>query len=181
MQWLAELWDKIISLFPRLVILEPNQAGVVLRLGKPIKKDCRMGWYILAPIIDDMDYIELPTRPLYTREQSITNLAGYSIGFSGVLEWKIKNAYLAMYNTADVEESLTGLAMGVSAKHVKDTSERNWQEIDAIQERVLSEINKGAYGWGVEIKSYRFSDYVKHRVIRIMSSQSSQQPSSEDA
>ena len=165
--WLRDLIHFLISLCPRLMIIAPHEAAVLLSLGK-IKKDWDSGWYIWWPIIHDVYKIDIMPQIVELGEQSFTTKDGKSIVVQSAIEFEIFDQRRAIFNVNNYSETLYTYARSALFDEI---SNFNWEEsnIEGLLNRVKIKVARKARKWGVKVTNIWFTTVAEHRLFRIMS------------
>ena len=97
MEWLKDLIDRLLSIFPRVVILTPYEAGIRFTLGKYYRQ-IGAGWYVYWPLIQRVEWMEIQTQVMDLRSQSVRTKDGKSTVVSGAIQYSIKDIVKAFMN-----------------------------------------------------------------------------------
>ena len=117
MEWIRELIEKLTSWVPRIWLVEPNESGVRITLGKHVK-DTPCGWYFCIPIIQTMIKLEIVSQVVDLRSQSLRTKDSVDVVISGGIQYKICNVRKAILNVQDFDKALQVLALGIIAEYV---------------------------------------------------------------
>lgn len=168
MEWLKELFDKLLSVFPCILILAPYEAGIRITFGKRcIAKSS--GWYLYWPLIQRMIWMEIQTQVVDLRHQSVRTKDGYDIVISGAIQYSIKDIKKAIVNVQDVDKSIETLALGIIHDLVRHKSLATCLDLDVLKNEILKGLKEAAKGWGLKIERIFIIDSGKTRNIRLLS------------
>ena len=112
MDWLKDLLEKLFSIFPRLLCIQPNEGGVRTTLGSHIE-NLKSGWYVYWPLIQEAVYTEITTQVVDLKNQALRTIDKHDVVFSGALQYTVSNPRKALLEVQDRDKSLQTLALGV--------------------------------------------------------------------
>jgi regulator of protease activity HflC (stomatin/prohibitin superfamily) len=167
MEWLKELINRLLSIFPRVIILTPYEAGIRFTFGKNYKQ-INTGWYIYWPMIQRVESMEIQTQVIDLRNQSVRTKDGSSIVVSGAIQYSIRDIVKAIINVQDVDKALETLALGIILEFVKNKTIKEHQNIKALKDEIRKGIREAAQGWGLKIEKIYITDLDKARNIRLL-------------
>jgi len=175
MEWLRDLFNRLLSIFPRIVILSPYEAGIRITLGNNCKQ-INSGWYLYWPLIQRIVWMEIQTQVVDLRNQSVRTKDGKSTVVSGAIQYSIKDVSKAILNVQDVDKSLEVLALGIILEFVKNKTLEECQNINALKDEIKKGIKEAAQGWGLKIEKVYITDLDKARNIRLLTNKLNQNP-----
>lgn len=167
MEWLRDLINRILSIFPRILLLGPHEAGVRITGGIWATK-LGAGWWIYWPIIQKILWMEIPTQVVDLRAQSIRTRDNESTVVSGAIQYSIKDVKKACLDVQDVDKSLETLALGIIFDFVHGRKLIDCQDIDVLKAEILKGIKDAATGWGLKIEKIYITDLDRTRNIRLL-------------
>lgn len=145
MNWFQNLINKCLSCIPRLWLVNPDESGIRITLGKHVKS-CGPGYYFYWGLIQECTKVYTMPQVVDLRPQSLrvpTDEDNYhlekDIVVSGAIMYRITDARKALLNVQDFDRSLTTLALGVISRG----------ELDP--EKILKGIREEASGWGIKV------------------------------
>lgn len=166
MNWLSALIEKLFAFIPRLLIVEPDEAGVRTTLGSHIKA-LTPGWYFYWPLIQREYVIGVTAQVVDLRAQSLTTLDDKSIAISGAIEYGVRDIEKASFNIQDFDRSLPILCLGKIAEYVESHNLRDCRSV-AIKGVLRKEIREHVSMWGISVKHIFITDNVPAKTYRIM-------------
>jgi len=178
MDWLKDIINRLLSIFPRIWICSPAEAGVLITIGKhtSIKE---AGWYIFWPLIQRVVWMEIKTQVVDLRTQSVRAKCGTSVAVSGAIQYRVIDVKRAILDVQDVDKSLSTLALGIILEFVKRRSLDECMNIEELKGEILKGIREAATGWGLKIEKIYITDLDKARNIRLLTNKTTSLPSGE--
>jgi len=167
MGWLQEIFDRLMSIFPRLFILAPYEAGVRMLLGKYVKK-ISPGIYFYWPLIQKIEYMEVQTQVVDLRTQSVRTADNKDIVVSGAIQYRIADIEKAVCNVQSVDDSLETLALGIILDFVNGKTMRELQKVDSLKQELRKGMAEACSGWGVKIEKVYITDIGCTQNIRLL-------------
>lgn len=167
MEWLRDLINRILSVFPRVLIINPYEAGIRITFGNKYKQ-IGPGLYVFWPMIQRMVYMEVQTQVADLRAQSVRTKDGKSTVVSGAIQYSIKDVEKAIINVQDVDKSLETLALGIILEFVKNRTLEECHDTELLKKEILRGIKEAAKGWGLRIERIYITDLDKARNIRLL-------------
>jgi len=167
MNWLVNLIDKLFAFIPRLLIVEPDEGGVRTTLGKHAKL-LEPGWHFYWPMIQDGTTVTVTPQVVDLRPQSVS-MDGNDYCISGAIQYRIKDAKMAILNVNSFDESLQALALGVISEYVNTLEPGKILTVPDIKAAVLKGIKENARGWGLDIMKVFITDLGSTKNVRILS------------
>ena len=167
MEWLKKIFDRLLSIFPRILILTPYEAGIRITFGKYIKV-LGAGWYLFWPLIQRIAWMEIQTQVADLRTQSIRIKDNCDIIVSGAIQYNIKDIKKAIVNVQDIDKAIETLALGIILEFVKNRTLKECQDIETLKREILKGIKDAAQGWGLKIEKVFITDLGKVRNLRLL-------------
>ena len=167
MNWLQEIFKRIMSIFPRIIMLASFEAGVRVSLGKYVKK-LGPGWYMFWPLAQRVIWMEIPTQVADLRTQSVRTVDGKEVIVSGAIQYRIQDIEKAIFNVQDVDESLENLALGIILDFVSRKTMANLQDMEVLKAELRKGLAEASSGWGVKIEKVIITDFGHTRNIRLL-------------
>ena len=155
------------SVFPRICILGPHEAGVRLTFGKRVAK-VGAGWWLWWPLIQRFIYMEVTPQVIDLRAQSIRTKDNESTVVSGAIQYSIRDAKKAILDVQDMDKSLEILALGIIFDFVHSRRLEECGDIGVLKAEILKGIKEAAAGWGLKIEKVYITDLDKTRNIRLL-------------
>jgi len=166
MDWITNIFEHIGELIPRLFIVDPDELGVKVCLGKIKTVYKPSSWSIYIPLVSDVYTVECKTIPLDLPEQSIwvENL-DIAIAVSATLELRIVDIVKNLFNVSEPLVVISNRVMGLITEYYRDEERKDETIYDYVNRQVYDEFLDE---YGVEFNRLLIHDYAKHKVIRIM-------------
>lgn len=159
---LAEFLLKI----PPYAIINPDERGVFMRGGR-YRRNLSPGFYFKWPIYDEVKIIPVKEQVINLPNQSVTTKDGKQLALSGAIRYEVDGPSRALLNVLDYDTSLQNLAMSVLASFVSRVNADRC-DYDTLCKEVLEELQSEAENWGLEVMDFWLTDFVEHKVYRIM-------------
>jgi len=165
--FLIKIWDTILALLPRFIMISPHERGVYKFFGK-WTREVGPGLYLIWPWCVDMGYDVCAPRVCGYSSQSISTKDDVAVAVDSALAFHIQSATKALFNVDNYEDSLGNILQGEIERYI---TARTWEECkdtQAMGVEVLKAVRESARGWGLYIKDVYFTSFVKHKAIRLM-------------
>ncbi len=167
MEWLRDLVNRLLSVFPRICILGPHESGVRLTFGKRVRK-IGAGCWIYWPLVQRLIYMNVVTQVIDLRAQSIRTKDNESTVVSGAIQYSIRDVRKAILDVQDMDKSLETLALGIIFDFVHGRRLEECGDVGVLKAEILKGIKEAATGWGLKIERIYITDLDKTRNIRLL-------------
>ena len=167
MDWLKDLINRLLSVFPRVWICSPAEAGVRITFGKYVSTK-GAGIYLFWPLVQRVIWMEIKTQVVDLRSQSVRTKCGNSVVVSGAIQYYITDVKRAILDVQDLDKSLTTLALGIILEFVKQRTLEECRDVDVLKTEILKGIRDAAKGWGIKVERVFITDLDKTRNIRLL-------------
>lgn len=169
MHWLTQFLDKLFSVIPRLWLIDPDEAGVRVTLGKYVK-ELGSGWYICLPMIQTCEKIKVVTQVEDLRPQSVRTSDGKEIVISGAVKYRVSSAKDAILGVYDYDANIKTLALGIIFDYV---TSRPFGELNTttLKNEILKGLRDASRGWGLKIEAIYLTDIGAVRNLRLLLSE----------
>ena len=158
---LDKLIDFLISVIDTgrfWIVVDPDEAGVLLRMGA-FRKDLEGGrWYLKLPLyIDRERVIKVTTDTHNLSAQGLCTKDGVEINVSVIARFRIKDARKALLEVQDRDNVIKD---SVLAEVCYLVQEHNWEEVrqSAFSEKMTKASRKRGHACGLDIDLVRFTD-----------------------
>ena len=143
-----------------------NQAYVIERFGK-YHKTMIAGLNFLVPFIDKVAYIRsLKEQAVDVPSQSAITRDNIQLVVDGVLYLKVLDPYKASYGVDDYIYAVTQLAQTTMRSEIgKIELDKTFEEREALNINIVSQINEAAAPWGVQVLRYEIKDIEPPRTV----------------
>lgn len=166
MEWLRQIFERLLSIFPRLSMVNPDEAGCRITLGKYVKP-VGPGWYIHWPLIQELNTVTVTPQVVDVRVQSVWSLDHIDLCIGLAVKYRVKDAVAAQLKVQDYDLSLQNSALVACVEyvtsHLKDEI-----IIIKINESLTKILQAKARGWGIDVLSVGITDVGKTRNIRLL-------------
>lgn len=143
-----------------------NYAYVIERFGK-YHKTMVAGLNFLVPFIDKVAYVRsLKEQAVDVPSQSAITRDNISLVVDGVLYLKVLDPYKASYGIDDYVYAVTQLAQTTMRSEIgKIELDKTFEEREALNTNIVSQINEAAEPWGVQVMRYEIKDIEPPRTV----------------
>jgi len=166
MDWLQQIFDKILALIPGIVMVEPNEMAARITGGKRYKV-IGPGWYLCWPLIQKVIAMEVVTQVVDLPPQTIRTTDGTEIVVSGALRYRIRDVEKALFAVQDVDKALATLSLGVILEYLQKCSLADCNNIDGVKAELRKQLASEASGWGIKVEQIYLTDLGRVRSLRL--------------
>ena len=170
MDWLRDIVNRLLSVFPRIHIIGSHEGGV--RINAFVfwywNSELKPGWYLWWPLCQRLTYVEVKPQIIDLRSQSIRTADGKDIVVSGAIQYSIDDALSACLEVQDFDKSVVALALGVILEYVSKRNLKELQNVRTLKTEVKNGILKKAEGWGLRVDEVFITDLGVARNIRLL-------------
>jgi len=170
MTWLTRLIDRLLSIFPRLVVVAPDETGV--RYTPGIIQGVHVtnltpGYWIYWPLIQNIETIQCKTQVKDLRPQSVWTTDRVEMTVSGAIRYRVRSARKALLEVYDYDQNIQAVALGIIQQYIRN---HILVELDTqqIAEEVLKGVREASAGWGLYIEKVYITDIGRTQNIRIL-------------
>ena len=157
MRWLEELITRLLSIIPRLQVVNPDEGAIRITLGKHVK-DCGPGWYLYWPLIQVFCVISTMPQVPDVRPQSVLTSDGQSFTVSGAVKYRIRDVKKAILSVQDYDVSIQTLMCGVIIRYCSTHTVLELLDVGQLECYIEKELQKEARGWGIDVMSCYVTD-----------------------
>lgn len=162
------IWHALIP----WIVLQPYEAGVLVRLGK-FKRVLGPGFHWVLPLHIDKVWDEHTTPSTHRiGGLSTTTKDGKAVGFDAIITYQIADVEKALLRVTQVKDAVLDTCMGVIGTALSDAA---WDEI--LHGKVTDELTKlcarRGRKWGIEILSVQLAGACLVKNIRLVGGQHS--------
>ena len=174
MTWLTDLIDRLLSIFPRLVLIAPDETGV--RCTPGIVKGVHItplipGWWIYWPLIQNIETIRCKTQIKDLRPQSVWTSDRIEMTVSGAIRYRVRSAQKALLEVFDYDQNVQTVALGIIQQYVRGHELENL-DTQQLEDEMLKGVRKASEGWGLYIEKVYITDIGRTQNIRILLNES---------
>lgn len=169
MNW-AEILKELLKFFPRFEILDPDEGGLLFRMGK-LKKCLGPGIYFCFPYVDEISRYTTALVTLDSRNQSITSRDKKDIILSWSVTYLVHDPVKAFLSIDGLDEQLTAC---VSYRIVEYVSKHEYEKVKGhlLPNHVMHKdfIEELRTDLGISLKGFYLQDLGLHKIFRIIKS-----------
>ena len=174
MEWLTNLIDRLLSIFPRLVIVAPDETGV--RYTPGIVQGVHItnltpGWWLYWPLIQNIETIRCKTQIVDLRPQSVWTLDQQEMTVSGAIRYRVRSAQKALLEVYDYDQNVQTVALGIIQQYVREHELENL-DTQQLEDEMLKGVRKASEGWGLYIEKVYITDIGRTNNIRLLMNES---------
>jgi regulator of protease activity HflC (stomatin/prohibitin superfamily) len=166
MQWLQQIFEKVLSLIPEIILITPIEMAARITCGKHYKI-IGPGWYVAWPILQSIIAMEVITQVVDLPAQVARTNDGFEVIVSGALRYRINDVEKALFKVQDVDKALSTLALGVILEYVQAHSLAECNHIEGVKVELRKRLTEAARGWGVRIEQVYLTDIGKVKGFRL--------------
>jgi regulator of protease activity HflC (stomatin/prohibitin superfamily) len=155
---LIDFLISVIDLGRCWVVLDPDEEGVMLRMGGFHKRLESGRWYLKLPLrIDRERLIKVTTDTHNLSSQGLCTSDGVEVNLSVIVRFRIKDAYKALLEVQDRDNVIKDCVLAEVCYLVQ---EHRWEEVRqaAFGEKLTKASRKQGHSSGVDILSVRLTD-----------------------
>jgi len=167
MDFLKQLFERILSIFPRIWLVEPNEGGVRCTCGK-YYRSIRPGAYLYWPLIQNITTVNIAQQIKDIRCQSVMTQDRVDMAAGGAIKYRIKDACAAILKVQDYDQTLQALSLGIISRYINNRNYADINSINDIEGCVLKGIREDARGWGIDVMSVYITDLGRAQNIRLL-------------
>jgi len=170
MEWLTRLIDRLLSVFPRIVIIAPDEAGV--RCTPGFAKGVRVislipGWWVYWPLIQNIEIIKVKTQVKDLRPQSVWTADRTEMTVSGAIRYRVRSAQKALLEVYDYDQNIQAVALGIIQQYIREHELGNL-DTHQLEEEVLRGVRKASEGWGLYVEKVYITDIGRTQNFRLL-------------
>ena len=173
MEWLTRLIDRLLSIFPRLVIVAPDESGVrcTPKLADGVYiTPLTPGWWLYWPLIQQIETIRCKTQVKDLRPQSVWTLDRVEMTVSGAIRYRVRSAQKALLEVFDYDQNIQAVALGIIQQYIREHELQNLNT-QRIEAEVLKGVREASAGWGLYIEKVYITDIGRTWNIRLLTNE----------
>ena len=170
MTWLTNLIDRLLSIFPRLVIVAPDETGVRYTpklAGGVYIMSLTPGWYLFWPLIQNIETIRCKTQVKDLRPQSVWTADRQDMTVSGAIRYRVRSAQKALLEVYDYDQNVQAVALGIIQQYIREHKLENLNT-QQLEGEVLEGVRKASEGWGLRVERVYITDIGRTQNIRLL-------------
>lgn len=174
MEWLTRFLDKLLSIFPRVIVIALDEAGV--RCTPMWVRGVRIaslnpGWWAYWPVIQSIEIIKIKTQVKDLRPQSVWTADRVEMTVSGAIRYRVRSAQKALLEVYDYDQNIQAVALGIIQQYIREHA-LECLNTRQIEEKVLKGVREASEGWGLRVERVYITDIGRTQNIRILLNES---------
>lgn len=167
--WLASLFDTLVSFVPRFTIVRATHAGVKWpRGGAPVELKPGLRWY--WPLVTEVEVIVAARQTNLLQPQSMTLRDGTQWTVRGVCVFFVNDVVAAIgEKNWDVDTTVDDLCRAAIFRVVSRCSRENIHDVSRLNEAVTEKARKSLRMFGVRVHSCELVESTQARAYRLIS------------
>ncbi len=165
--FLDRIFKTIWRFVPRIELIQPDEAGVRVTLGK-YERALRPGWYFIWEIFQTIHSLTVTPCWVDLRGQSVLAKYGQNMTVSGAIRYRITDARKALLTINDVDKSLAILALGIILEYIGKREVAECTNPRGLAEEILKGVREQATGWGVKVMEVKITDWGTTQNLRVI-------------
>ena len=142
-----------------LKFVKEGELGVKLKFGRALPGEVTPGFVLLVPVMHELETIHVRITSQSVPPQKITLADGLTFTVSGVVEYRVVNPHQALFNIADVKDSVNNSAASILRSLVSDLNYKQASDFDGLSEQLLERIKADTEGWGLQFQRFGITDF----------------------
>ena len=172
------MFDKLIQLLQNFgkdllpfFVVDMWEKALVLRFGKfeDIKEP---GLHFKIPFVDSVWHQTVVTQSIHLHPQSITSLDYRNIVVRAIVRYDISDCYLFLTKLSHPTDVLVDTT-GAMIREIIE--ERNWEDLNDVEEELTQTIGNKVKEWGINIEKVTLTDLAEINSLRVISDVDSRQ------
>ena len=139
MNWLSDILSRLFTVFPRLVLVAPDEYGIRYTpkwCGGLRVKELKPGLWVCWPLIQNIETIRCKTQVVDLRPQSVRTLDRVDMIVSGAIRYRVRSAIKALLEVYDYDQNIQAVALGIIQRYMREHNLENL-DIQQIEVKVL--------------------------------------------
>ena len=169
--WLSELFDWIVQVVPRLVIVRSTHRGVKFVRGKHLKLvEPGLCWY--WPLVTEIVVLAVSRQTMNLPTQRLVTNDGKRIITSAVVVYVISDAIQAVGKSWDYDETVRDVSMASIASIVTSRKYPDLVEglADVVRKDLTIACRQGLMKYGIRVQRCLLTDFCPANVIALSNS-----------
>lgn len=166
MGWLQQIFDKLLSLLPAVVVIEPTEMGARITGGRRYRV-LGPGWYLWWPVVQRVIRMTTITQVVDLKPQTVRTRDGRELVVSGGIRYHIHDIEKALFAVDDLDKALSTTALGVILEYVQTRTVDECMDAERIKRELRRGLAEAARGWGVRVEQVYLTDLGRVRSLRL--------------
>lgn len=156
----------IIVIRKTFIVVDQSKEVIKERLGK-YTETLKPGFHFLIPFIDKASYIQEVREQVFDiPAQSCITSDNIQVEVDGVVYLKVMDTYKASYGIGNYKLGAINLAQTTMRAAIGKLSlDQSFTEREALNERIVEEIDKASDPWGIKVLRYEIKNIEPSRTI----------------
>lgn len=160
LSWLGELFDGLMKLLPRVVVIRSTHRGVAFWFGK-YPRLCNPGVVIWWPVVSELDIVPVNRQTQILPRQTLRTKDGKTVGVAALLVYEVHDALLLITKAYDWQEVVHDMGAGAIAAVVTDhNSDFLRNEGGQVSRQLTRQLRADLKRFGVKVVKFRLTDVV---------------------
>ncbi len=157
--WIGKLFEFLGSLFPRLLIVQATQLGVLFIRGKKVKP-VGPGLWVYWPFWTVADVRAAVRQTENLPSQALLTLDGQTVVAGGMVRYEVVDARAALAETYDVDAAIADEALAVLCEFVTQKTLADIQRDRAkVNTELTRKIRSALSAYGVNVLRAQLTDF----------------------
>lgn len=162
LQLISEWWEAIKFWH----VLNQYEHGIILRLGRVLKKNMHIGINWKWPFIDTVLTCHNTTQTFNTESQSLTTVDGKSVIVAAVIKYQIVDPFIFLIEVENAVDAIGDITMGKIREIIIN---KTWEECKNLKNTdIKNSIKTEAERWGIEVSMVTLTTLTESRSIRLI-------------
>jgi len=150
----------VVLVLAKTAVVVPQQSAFVIEYLGKYSRTLSAGFHILVPFVERAAYkLSLKEKAVDVHEQVCITRDNVQVGVDGVLYMQVLDAKRASYGISDYVFAISQLAQTTLRSEIgKIDLDRTFEERGAINQNVVSELDKASAPWGVKVLRYEIKN-----------------------
>ena len=150
----------VVLVLAKTAVVVPQQSAFVIEYLGKYSRTLSAGFHILVPFVERAAYkLSLKEKAIDVHEQICITRDNVQVGVDGVLYMQVLDAKRASYGISDYVFAISQLAQTTLRSEIgKIDLDRTFEERGAINQNVVSELDKASAPWGVKVLRYEIKN-----------------------
>jgi regulator of protease activity HflC (stomatin/prohibitin superfamily) len=156
--WLSDIFQAILSFFPRLVIIRSTHKLVKFVWGRNVVV-CNSGLSIYWPIVTEIDLIPVVRQTTNLNTQFLTTKDGYCLGVAAILIYEVDDVQKLLTHTWDYEDTIKDFCSAAVKRYVCSNNFNDLLESSVSNDKKLTkELGNDLKVFGIKVIKFTLTD-----------------------
>jgi regulator of protease activity HflC (stomatin/prohibitin superfamily) len=156
--WLSDIFQAILSLFPRLVIVRSTHKLVKFIWGKHVVV-CNSGLSIYWPVVTEIDLIPVVRQTTNLNTQFLTTNDGHCLGVGAILIYEVEDVKKLLTHTWDYEDTIKDFCSAAVKRYICSNSFNQLLDSSVANDKKLTkELGQDLKCFGIKVIKFTLTD-----------------------